>query len=492
MSIPASAIVQVNPGVIGAGGSALDLNGLVLTHDTAVPFGFVQGFSNAKDVADFFGDTAPEAQIANVYFLGFDNSTRKPGALSFVQYPEAPVPAYLRSGSLKAMTLEQLKGLSGDLTITINGEDQTASDISFVDATSFSDAAQTIEESFTDLPGMVEYDSQRAAFVITSDTEGATSTISLVSGTIADSLKLTAQTGALTSQGAVAGVPATNMNAILDVTQNWASFMTMFEPDTDGKIEFAEWVNSKDNRFIYAAWDTSSDATVQNSTTCFGAILKDRNLSGTAAIYQDILKAAFVLGSIASIDFMRFNGRITMAFKSQTGLQADVTNQSVGDTLIDNGYSFYGSYATANDQFVFFYPGQISGPFDWIDAYVNQVWLNNALQQAMMSLLVQIPSIPYNVDGYAMIEASCMDPINNAINFGAIRAGVPLSELQKTAVNNAAGLDISDTLNTRGWYLQIKDATAQVRAARGTPPMSFWYMDGGSVQKLVLASIVIQ
>jgi hypothetical protein len=52
-------------------------------------------------------------------------------------------------------------------------------------------------------------------------------------------------------------------------------------------------------------------------------------------------------------------------------------------------------------------------------------------------------------------------------------------------------VDISDTLQTRGWYLQIKDATPQVREARGTPPMTFWYLDGGSVQQITLASLAI-
>lgn len=492
MSIPASAIVQVNPGVIGAGGSALDLNGLILTHDTAVPIGFVQGFSNADDVADFFGDTAPETEVANVYFLGFDNSTKKPGVLSFVQYPDAAVPAYLRGGSLAAMTLAQLKALTGTLIISINGAEQTSSAISLTAATSFSDAASIIDAAFTALPGTVEYDSQRAAFLITSGTDGVASTISLATGTIADGLKLTAAHGALTSQGADAGVPASIMNTVIDITQNWASFMTMFEPDLDGKIAFAEWTNSRNNRFVYAAWDTDPLAIVQNDTANFGAVLKKRNLSGTAAIYQDIKKAAFALGTIASIDFDRLNGRITLAFKSQSGLAADVSNQTVSETLIANGYNFYGAYGTANDEFVWHYPGQISGSFKWIDGYVNQIWMNNGFQQAFMTLLKMMNSIPYNIDGDALIEAAAMDPIDKAFNFGAIRKGVSLSSLQAAAVNNAAGLDIAGTLTTRGWYLQILPATPQVRAARGTPPMTFWYMDGGSVQKIALASIAIQ
>ena len=255
---------------------------------------------------------------------------------------------------------------------------------------------------------------------------------------------------------------------------------------------FSTWANGQNDRFAYVGWDTDSQAIVQNSTTCWGALIKASTLAGSIPVYKDPLHAAFVVGAIASIDFTRTNGRITLAFKSQSGLTPSVTDQTTGDTLIANGYNFYGAYATANQPFTFLYNGQISGPFQWIDPYVNQIWLTNAFQLAMMTLLTNTPSVPYNAAGYALIEASCMDPINAALNFGAIRPGVLLSTLQAAEVDGAAGVSISGILNTRGWYLQIKPATAQVRAARTSPPMTFWYMDGGAVQNLNLASIEIQ
>ncbi len=103
-----------------------------------------------------------------------------------------------------------------------------------------------------------------------------------------------------------------------------------------------------------------------------------------------------------------------------------------------------------------------------------------------------LKSIPYNNAGRAMVEAGCADPINAGLNFGAFRAGVTLSAIQRTAVNTAAGVTISTTLSERGWYLQVLDATPEVRAARGSPPCSFWYMDGQSVQQIDLASINVQ
>jgi hypothetical protein len=78
------------------------------------------------------------------------------------------------------------------------------------------------------------------------------------------------------------------------------------------------------------------------------------------------------------------------------------------------------------------------------------------------------------------------------VNFGAIRAGITLSQSQIAQVNSAAGLDIADTIQQRGWYLQVADAQPQVRAARASPPCTLWYTDGQSVQAINLASIEIQ
>ena len=100
--------------------------------------------------------------------------------------------------------------------------------------------------------------------------------------------------------------------------------------------------------------------------------------------------------------------------------------------------------------------------------------------------------MPYNAAGNELIKAACLDPINQALNFGAIRAGVTLSALQIAQINSAAGVKASDTLQLQGWYLQVKDASPQVRQARQSPPINFWYMDGESVQKIELTSTLVQ
>lgn len=499
-SIPASAIVNVVPNVISAGGSALNLIGLMLTNSTRTPIGSVLSFPSPQSVASYFGSSSTEASLASIYFNGFDNSNVKPGALLLSQYNTADVGAFLRGGSLSAMTLTQLQALSGVLSISVNGSVKTSSTINLSAATSFSNAATLIAAGFTSPGFNVTFDSVSSAFLFTNTTTGASSTIDYATGTLSAGLMLTSATGAVTSQGAVAVTSqATFMNAIVAQTTNWATFLTTFDPDNGSgntiKQAFAAWTNAQGNRYVYAAWDTDVTPTASTSaTSSLGYLLAQSSSSGTAVLYSEAnaQKAAFVAGAIASVDFTQTNGRSTLAFKSQSGLTATVTSQTTAANLQANGYNFYGAYATANQGFVFLYPGSISGKFQWIDSYVNQIWMNNALQLALVTLLTQAKSVPYNQAGYTLIRAACMDPINAAVNFGAIRAGVPLSAQQAALVNNAAGTAIDGILATQGWYLQILPATAQVRGARSTPPMTLWYMDGGSVQSISLASVEVQ
>ena len=507
MSIPAKKLVNVIPGVIGAGGAALTLSGLILTANAAVPIGSVMSFSTPDAVSSFFGPTSTEASLAAVYFAGYDNSTAKPANLLFWQYPTAPVAAYLRGGSLAAMTLTQLQAISaGTMSVTVDGVVKTSSSINLAGATSFSNAATIISAAFSTGPA-VTYDAQRAAFVATSGTTGASSTITFATGAIATALNLTQATGAVLSQGAIASTPAAAMTAVIARSLNWAGFMTVFEPNISDKLAFATWASQQGDRFAYACWDTDVNATAQGNTTAFGPQSVALSLSGSIPLTADANVAAalgttvtalaqplaaFVLGYLASINFQRTNGRTTAAYRSQGGIVAGVTDATVGDTLIANGYNFYGNYATSQQSFTFLQPGQISGRFKWIDSFANEVWMNANFQQVLMSFMASANSIPYNSAGYADIETVLQDPINQALNFGAIRGGVSLSGSQIVAVNSTAGQPIDTVLSTRGWYLSIKDPGATVRAARGTPQMTFFYCDGGSIQQMTLASLLVQ
>lgn len=564
-SIPASQLVSVLPGVLGAGGNPLSLNSVFLTEDPSIPTGTVQGFSTLTDVQNWFGATSPEAVLAGIYFGGFINASTLPGQLFFTQFNAVDVAAYLRSGSFSGVALSVIQALSGVIDVTINGEAVTSANINLASATSFSNAAALITTGLQAAGGVFSgtgsitanlltitavasgvlhvgdviagagvtpgttitslgtgtggtgtyhtsttpdvtseaitvasaavctYDAQRAAFVITSPTTGVLSTISFATGSLSAGLKLTQVLGAVLSQGAAAATPAGTMNRVTTQTQNWATFMTVFEPLLSVKLAFAAWVNttSPPERYAYVAWDSDLSPTTGPAPGSFGALTATYN--GVIPVFDSLgVIAAFICGTAASIDFTETNGRISFAYKGQAGLVPNVTDATIANNLIGNGYNFYGAYATANQQFQFLQPGQISGGWKWIDPYINQIYLNSQFQLAFMEYLAAAKSVPYNQIGENELRQVALDPINEGLNNGSIQPGVQLSSQQAVEVNTAAGVKISDTLSNIGWYLQILPAAPLTRAARGSPPMTFWYTDGGSIQKISLNSIDIE
>jgi hypothetical protein len=651
-TIPASLLVNVIPNVLSAGGNALDLNGLVLTTNTRVPAGQILSFPNdGVSVSDYFGPSAAEVEIASTYFNGFNGSTQKPSDILFTQFTPASVAAYLRGGPVSQLTIPQLKGITGSLSMVIDGYTYSAASIDLSGATSYSAAAALIETALNTTPpaastftgsiaagtasvtasiagnvmyvsavssgllhpgavlsgtgvtagtqidaqlsgtaggvgsyavsiaqtvasgtvtatfgtltvtavasgtlsvgqtlsggstaantvitalgtgqGLlgtyfvnltqavvsgtlnakgspidVSFDSVSGGFIIMSGSRGDQSTVAFPTGTIAAPLYLTQSQGAILSQGATASTPQEFMTDVTQISQNWATFMTMFDPDGgSGSVQkqaFSAWTNDQNNRFCYVAWDADITPTLSNNaSSSFGNIIKTAGNSGTAPIYDPTngpIIAAFICGTAASINFEATNGRITFAFRGQDGLTAGVTNATVYENLIANGYNCYAAFATANQAFVEFQPGLVSGQFQWLDSYINQIQLNNALQLALMELLQNVNSVPYNTAGYALIKAACADPINAGLNFGSIRTGVRLSASQAAQINSAAGTTAtnskaSDTLYLQGWFLQVVDASPQVRQARQSPPINFWYLDGQSVQKIVLNSVLVQ
>ena len=500
MTIPASQIVTVNPEVVAAGGNPLALNGLFLTESLLMPTGKVYGFVSPTAVKNFFGAASAEYAESLIYFAGYDNSSIKPGVMLFAPYNAADRAAWLQSGSLAGYTLAQLQALNGVLTLSVDGVSHTSDTIDLTGVTSQSLMAAAIEAAFSGDPVTVAWNAVKSIFQFTSKTAGASSTITYATGSLSAGLLLTAATGALLSQGDIADTQGWAMDSVVAISQNWATFTTLWEPNLAGKEAFQVWAAAQNQRYGYIAWDTDAQAIVQGSTTCFGAIAKLGNfesvicVSGDLSICTstDILNlAVFLMGAVASINFSATNGRITAAFKSLAGLNATCADLQKSSNLLGNGYSFYGSYATANQGFVFFYNGAMPGKFGWLDTFINQIYLNSQFQLALLDLLTAVGSIPYNDEGYSLIRAAMGDPIQAALNFGGIRAGVSLSAAQTAEVNTAAGQDVAGIIESQGYFLQIKDPGATVRGNRGTPIVNFWYTDGGAVQQITLASINI-
>nr|WP_301273650.1 DUF3383 family protein [Acetobacter fabarum] len=290
---------------------------------------------------------------------------------------------------------------------------------------------------------------------------------------------------------------AEQLTALRATNAAWNALTPAFEPDLADKQAMAQWVAAQGNTLWAVLWDTDTQATTQNSTTAFGVWLKNQNLSGVSAVYNDPQTAALCLGWMASLSFGTTAGRQTLAMvQDASGLIVPpVVDGTMAATLLDNGYNFYGAYANGSSTFQFMRPGCVSGPFLWADSYVNQIWLNASLTSDLITLLLNTGQIPYNTEGDTLVAAAVQGTITQALGFGAIQPGVALSTAQRQQINNASAVaTAADSVATRGWYFMpnVSSAAASFRVARTTPPARLWYADGQSVQAITLNSVEVQ
>ena len=491
-AIPISQIATVNPAVVEAGGNPLSLNAVFLDQSLLVPVSSLLSFSDADSVGDYFGSSSAQKAAADIYFTGFDNSTKKPGTLFFGGYAVAARAAWFRGQSLAGMTLTQLQAVTGSLSITVDGVVKTAASVDLSAATSFTNAATLLTTALgLTGPAAVTWDPLASNFVVTSGTTGATSTITVATGTAAAALGLSA---GILSQGAAIDTPASAMDRIKLQEQNWATFTTLWEPDLANKTAFAVWSNAQNNRYAYIAWDTEAGYKTANNSAVFGSIVDLLNYEGVAVFYGPVSIGAFVCSYAGCIDWAAVNGRATAAFKSQTGLATSVDTLADATAVLSNNASYYGLYQAPGPDNVYsiLYDGRMNGSkFRWLDTFLNQIYLNAQLALAIFVGLKGSNSAPYNALGETLIRSWCAAPINEALNNGSIRTGVPLSESQKANIAAQVGFDITNSLQNDGYYLQILPATAQVRQQRQSPPVKLWYCDGGSIQQVTLASIAV-
>lgn len=487
-SIPASEIVTVLPSVLGAGGTAMALNAVIISDD--VKF-VAKEYSNADAVGNDYGTTSDKYKFAQIYFNGFTGSTVKPSALFISKYSAVDSAAKLTGASLRSMSLDQLKAITGAISVTIDGVLKTGT-IDLSAATSFSNAATLIATALT---AAVTFDTQLQSFVIASGTTGATSSISFATGAAAEALALTELTGAQLDNVTTVDTATTAMKRLTNYTLNLSTIVaeTSVALTDDIQKEIATWVSLQNHRYWLVKYGEEPTALIANNTTNFAGWIAENNVADVTCVYGTFEHAALCSGYAASLNFSELNGRTTMDFRSTSTLAPSVTDVDDANALESNGYAYYGAFATANDRFIFLRNSIVSGEFKWVDAYLNQIYFNSQLQLAQITGLIANKSIPYNEAGKSKVRASAQDPINEMLNFGGIQTGVILSEQQKSIINNeAGGVDAATVIYNQGYYLFIGNATPQVRAARGSFPIKLWYTDGGSVHSINIASINVQ
>jgi hypothetical protein len=482
---------------------------MILTDSTKVPIGAIQPFTNEAAVLAYFGSASAEYEMALYYFKGFDGSTQKPGVLYFFQFNTAAVGAYLR-GAAYADTLAKLQAITaGALTIVVDGVSQAVTAINLSTSTSFSDAAAKINTAGGIKFGCT-FDTQLGAFLITSLSTGALSTIDFpATSTLATLLNLPNSSGGVLSQGAEIAIPVTYMTALDAANRNWVPFATTFEPDLTTKLAFSQWVNGSEN-YAYIAWDTevalplSSDSTslaflingvttvdANGNTTVVTAPTYDYD--NTVVVYNNKDIAAALMGFMASVNLNQPQGWVDYAYLQQSGLPSTVSNRATAEILESKRTYFIGDFASPTTAYKMGWAGAISGVFDWLNDFLGNRYIRAQLEQAWMDFRTQRKNLPFNDASYSAIrQVFALNVLEPAKVLGAVNSGVVLDEIQTIAINTLANVDdAAKLIEQNGYYIKIIPATVAQRNAR-VLDVNVWYCSGGTINRVQVSVFLVQ
>lgn len=505
MPISANNIVSIVPRILKGTGSDLVFNGLVLSKNSRLAVNAPTPYSSASSVSTAFGEDSDEYKFAQVYFGGYKNSQIKPSTLYFYRYCESAVAPFVRGTSLKpSIALASLKQIkSGTFSVILTGTSHTASNLDLSEATSPSDVANKVQTALRALDISsdndelsnitVEFDSVTNAFTINNGTASANVSIAVPTGNVAELMGFDPESSVVSDGSNETSLSAT-LNKLTLSFQNFVTFTTLWEATDDESMDLAQWASTNASAgvcYLYVLWDSSKANADSNNKNVIAEKLIAENIAATTVVYNSYRVAAFIMGATASIAWDKKNSTITFAFKSQDGLGANVLDTDEAIALEGHRVNFIGNYATRNDNFVWLYNGRMLGEWDWIDTYLNSIWICNAMQVQVMAGFESVRRVPYTARGYAMIRSWLKDVINRAKENGVIEAGVSLSEAQKSSLIEELGGDYSAEIYNNGYYLQILDPTAQTRQQRKSPSCNLVYTYGGAVHRLTMPSIAV-
>lgn len=490
MSISLNRLIKVNPSVIAAVGNAIDLNGVILSDNPYLPVGTSLTFSAADTVKTRFGTNSDEYNAAKIYFQGINNATKSPSRLFFARFNRTDSNAALIGATLK-LTLSQLKSLSGNITLSVNGESKTA-DVDLSAATSFLNAAVLIENAITGVT--VDYNELTKQFKITVTGDNAENTeITAATGSLSSSIGLTSDSGAYVSKGAKATNADDFFTTLLSTTANWYSFTTIFEPTDDQHLDFTSWVTAQESRFNYVMWTSNKSALVSGNTDTILYKVNQSEYSSITPVYSEsFINPVNILGYYASLNFDQINGRVPLHYRALDGLSPDVSDNADYDALDDNGYNFYGGYAANTSNYSMWQPGKVTGDFMWADAHAGQAWLNANVQLMILTTLMANISIPYNLAGKEMFASPLVTILERFKSWGGCVAGTDLDNGQILQIKQLLGYDASQALTANGYVIHIGAFTSTMRKNRTTPPCYILYADGGSFRTITLNSVEVQ
>lgn len=352
-----------------------------------------ESYVKASDVATDFGSDSDIYQHALVFFSQSPNPVQLSGKFiaGFYRAAEETVDAtaavLLGSQLTEATAISQLQEISdGSFDIDIDSATENITAVDFRTVTDLDDVVVLLNAELTGGTASVNSDSQ---IIITSDTTGAISLITVITaaatGTFPGAiLGLAAGTGAVATQGAAAGTeaietPVAAVTAVLSEVGFRGCVFVDNPSDSDSAL-LAAWAQSN-SVLMYDVFSTASNLVISSTNPCW--LIKLASQTNYRMLYRKDASRLFATGYMSrahTVDFDAENSAITMNLKTISGVASEVFTQTEIDGAKSVGLDIYAAIKDV--------PGVLcSGANDFQDNRYNIIAFLDAVATDMYNLL---------------------------------------------------------------------------------------------------------
>lgn len=440
----------------------------------------IRSYSGIEGVATDFGINAAEYKGAALYF----GQSPRPRSLCIGRWVRVDSAALIKGAALTST--EQLIATwqlitTGSFRITIDGVVKTLSALDFSGAANLNAVATLITTALSS-SGVCTWDG--SSFIITSATTGETSTMSYATATgagtdISALLKMTLATGLAPVQGYDAESPAEATAVLADMSSDWygLAFCASVMPTIEQAIEVAALVQAFTTSRIYGV--TETDTRVLDATYVDDIASEMMALGYTRTFTQyspNVNAVCSFMGRAFSVNFNANRSTITMMYKQEPGINAELLTETQAKTLQEKRCNVFVRYD--NDTSIIQY-GVMSGPA-WFDEIHGLDWLQNAIQNSVYTLLYgSLTKIPQTNAGSNQIVNEINSVCDEAVNNGLVAPG-------QWNQDGFGQIERGSFLKT-GFYIFAQPMELQAQSERETrkaPPITVAVKLAGAIQEV--------
>jgi hypothetical protein len=452
------------------GGAAVAQRQLILrlvTQNSVLPPGLVAQFANAQSVGAYFGTQSEEYLRAQAYFSFVSKKINSPSLISFVRWVSTAIAPMIVGDTIAKLISSFANITTGTLTLNDGATPIAISGISFSGCTTLTQVAAALQTALrlnadTQLTNCsVTFNTNTNQFVLTGSNSGTGTLSATPTGLSTDISALLGWTtgGTILVPGQSASTPANAISSSAAISNNFGSFAycTPSTPLANTDIEsIAAWCDSQNNAYMY-----SLATPLANLQTLFALI---SGYSGVAInilsttqqndyIEQspcEILAATNYSQAAASQNYMYYQ------FPSRNITVSDDTTANLVDASRGN---YIGVTQSAGQQQAFYQRGVLCGGSQAavdMNTFANEMWLKSSFSAQSLSLFLNVPEVPADDSGAAMLLGVMTPTIQTAKTNGVISVGKPLSAVQQQYITSITGDSTAwRQVQTIGYWLSI-------------------------------------